>query len=172
MMAQVGSIAHQFSLVSGRTDDRTASLALAVMASASIVGRLLGGWMLARISSRGFVFALCIGQGIALVLYGATEGPALVAVAALFGCTVGNLLMMQALLLAEAFGLRAYGRIFSFNQLFMVAGVASGPAVMGLLYQYAGGYRAAYLAMAGASVLALLLITAAGPVRPSLEESP
>lgn len=171
MMAQVGSIAHQFSLVSGRTDDRTASLALAVMASASIAGRLLGGWMLARISSRGFVVALCIGQGIALVLYGVTEGPALVAVAALFGCTVGNLLMMQALLLAEAFGLRAYGRIFSFNQLFMVAGVASGPAVMGVLYQYAGSYRAAYLTMAGASVIALLLIMAAGPVRASVENS-
>ena len=171
MMAQVGSIAHQFSLVAGRTDDATAALALAIMASASIVGRLIGGWMLARISSRGFVMALTLGQCAALVLYALAQGRALLVVAALFGCTVGNLLMMQALILAEAFGLRAYGRIFSLNQLFMVAGVASGPAVMGFLYQFAGGYRASYLAMAGASILALLLVAAAGPVRPHTETS-
>lgn len=165
MMAQVGSIAHQFSLVAGRTNDEMAALALAVMASASIVGRLIGGSLLARISSRGFVMALTLVQCLALVLYALAQGRALIAVAALFGATVGNLLMMQALILAEAFGVKAYGRIFSLNQLFMVAGVAGGPAVMGLLYEFAGGYRASYLAMAGASVLALFLIAAAGPVR-------
>lgn len=170
MMAQVGSIAHQFSLVASRTaSDDMAALAVAVMASASIVGRLAGGWALAHISSRGFVLALASLQGLTLVLYAYGEGAALLGVAALFGCTVGNLLMMQPLMLAEAFGLRAYGRIFSFNQLFLVAGVASGPYVMGLLYQYAGNYEAAYLTMAVASVVSIALMIAAGPVRAHIE---
>ncbi|MDR3498636.1 MAG: MFS transporter [Parvibaculum sp.] len=166
MMAQVGAISHQFNLVAGRSgSESTAGLAVAVMAGASIVGRLAGGWALAYISSRYFVLALSVGQGAALILFAFAQGKVLLVVSALFGCTVGNLLMMQPLMLAEAFGLKAYGRVFSFNQLFMVTGVASGPAVMGLLYARAGNYENAYLVMAGASLLAFGLIWAAGPVR-------
>lgn len=167
MMAQVGTIAHLFSLVASRTEsDDTAALALAVMAGASVVGRLVGGWALAYISSRGFVIGLVVGQGAVLVLFAFAETAAtLIATSLLFGCTVGNLLMMAPLMGAEAFGLKAYGRIFSINQLCTVAGIASGPVAMGLLYAQAGGYRMAFLAMAAASTLALVLIWAAGPVR-------
>lgn len=167
MMAQVGMIAHQFRLVAERTgSDRIAAFAVAIMAGASIAGRLAGGWALAHIPSRNFVFALTLGQGAALVLYAFASGTtALLVMAALFGLTVGNLLMMQPLMLAEAFGLKAYGRIFSVNQFLMVAGVASGPAIMGLFYERAGGYDIACLAMAGASTLAFVFIAAAGPVR-------
>lgn len=167
MMAQVGTIAHLFSLVASRTgSDDTAALSLAAMAGASIVGRLIGGWALAYISSRGFVVALVIAQGIVLVLFAFAEtATALIAISILFGCTVGNLLMMAPLMSAEAFGLKAYGRIFSINQLCTVTGVASGPMAMGLLYAQAGGYHAAFLTMAAASALAFALIWAAGPVR-------
>jgi MFS family permease len=90
-------------------------------------------------------------------------------VSLLFGFTVGNLLMMAPLLSAEAFGLKAYGRIFSMNQLFTVAGVASGPLIMGLLYGQAGGYGPAFLCMAVASVISFFCIWAAGPVRALLD---
>ncbi len=171
MMAQVGGIAHLFSLVAGRTgSDDAAALALAVMAGASVVGRLIGGWALSYISSRGFVIGLTIGQGVVLVLLAFAESTvSLVASSLLFGLTVGNLLMMAPLLSAEAFGLKAYGRIFSINQLCNVVGVAAGPVVMGQLYARAGGYHAAFLAMAVASGFALILICAAGPVRALLD---
>lgn len=172
MMTQVGGIAHLFSLVAGRTgSDDAAALALAVMAGASVVGRLIGGWALSYISSRGFVIGLTIGQGVVLILLAFAESTAgLVASSLLFGLTVGNLLMMAPLLSAEAFGLKAYGRIFSINQLCNVVGVAAGPVVMGQLYARAGGYHAAFLAMAMASGIAFILICAAGPVRALLEE--
>ncbi len=89
----------------------------------------------------------------------------LIAATVIFGVTVGNLLMMQPLMLAEAFGLKAYGRIYSFNQLFMTAGVAVGPAAVGLLYEWLGGYGVAFLVMAAASGFAFVLMMAAGPVR-------
>src|SRR5690606_19220538 len=70
MMAQVGVIAHQFSLVAGRSgSDDTAALAVAIMAFASIAGRIAGGWALSFIPSRGFVIALVIMQGVALIFY-------------------------------------------------------------------------------------------------------
>lgn len=171
MMAQVGVIAHQFYLVAQRTgSDDTAALAVATMAFASIVGRLAGGWALSFISSRGFVIALVIGQGLALILYASAETTVgLVGATVLFGLTVGNLLMMQPLMLAEAFGLRAYGRIYSLSQLFMTLGVSMGPAAMGFLYEWLSGYDVAFIVMAAASFLACVLIVAAGPVRALIE---
>lgn len=171
MMAQVGVIAHLFRLVATRSESNdTAALAVAVMATASIVGRLLGGWGLAYMSSRLFVQALTLVQGAALVLYSLIDsGFALIATTILFGVTVGNLLMMQPLLIAEAFGLKAYGRIYSFNQLFMTLGVATGPAAIGFLYEWLGGYDVAFLVMAAASGLAFLLVILGGPVRALIE---
>lgn len=172
MMAQVGGIAHLFSLVAGRTgSDDTAALALAGMAGASVIGRLAGGWALSYISSRGFVIGLTVGQGAVLVLLAYAESAVgLIGASVLFGLTVGNLLMMAPLLSAEAFGLKAYGRIFSINQLCNVAGVAAGPVVMGQLYAKAGSYHAAFLAMAVASGVSFALICAAGPVRALLDD--
>tara|TARA_R110000824_G_scaffold155226_1_gene327500 strand:+ start:48124 stop:49434 length:1311 start_codon:yes stop_codon:yes gene_type:complete len=171
MMAQVGTIAHLYSLVAGRTQsDDTAALALATMAAASVVGRLVGGWALSFMSSRGFVIGLVIGQSVVLVLYAfAIDTTQLLTVSVLFGLTVGNLLMMAPLLSAEAFGLKAYGRIFSINQLCTVVGVAGGPVIMGLLFARTGGYDEAFLWVALASVLAFFSIWAAGPVRALLE---
>ncbi|MES1990494.1 MAG: MFS transporter [Pseudomonadota bacterium] len=167
MMAQVGTIAHLFSLVSGRTgSEATAAYALSCMAGASVIGRLIGGYALITISSRGFVVWLAIAQALVLVLFAYAESTvALLLVATLFGFTVGNLLMMAPLMTAEAFGLKAYGRILSLNQLCNVAGVASGPVVMGYLFAETGGYRTAFLSMALASSLSFFCIWAAGPVR-------
>lgn len=166
MMAQVGSIAHQFSLVAGRADDRDlAALAVSVMAGFSIAGRLAGGWVLPHISSRLFMGGLLIAQAIALSLYAFAATPTtLLLVAAMFGVTVGNLLMMQPLLIAEAFGTVAYARIYSTSQLFTTFGVASGPAAYGLIYEAANGYAASYLYGAAASIIGLLAIMIAGPV--------
>ena len=168
MMAQVGSIAHQFSLVAGRADDRDlAALAVSVMAGLSIAGRLVGGWVLPHISSRLFMGGLLIVQAIALSLYAFAATPTtLLMVAALFGVTVGNLLMMQPLLIAEAFGTVAYARIYSTSQLF----VASGPAAYGLIFEAANGYAASYLYGAAASIIGLMTILAAGPVEQQKQE--
>jgi predicted MFS family arabinose efflux permease len=109
-------------------------------------------------------------QGVALTLYASAEGtPALLATTVIFGVTVGNLLMMQPLLIAEAFGLKAYGRIYSFNQLLMTLGVATGPAALGFFYEWLDGYDVAFLVMAAASGLAFLLAVAAGPARALIE---
>lgn len=164
MMAQVGTIAHLFRLVATRTgSDDTASLAVALMAGSSIAGRLIGGQVLTRLPARPFVLALTLVQGSALVFYAfAQSEAALFAVALLFGTSVGNLLMMQPLIVAEAFGLKAYGRLFSWSQFAMTLGVASGPAMIGFIYEKAGGYQPAFLLMAAASLAAFFCLLAAG----------
>ena len=68
----------------------------------------------------------------------------------LFGVTMGNSLMMHPLLLAERFGTRDYGRIYSTSQLVTMVGVAGCPPLIGLLYEASGGYAVPFLAVAGA----------------------
>jgi len=165
MMAQVGALSHQFRLVSEREDAALAAVAVAVLAGSSIVGRLLGGVALTRLPIRAFTLTFMALQVCGLSAFAAAEGAvALIAASALFGVTVGNILMLQPLLLGEAFGLRDYGRIFALSQMFGTFGVAAGPALVGIVYDWASGYGAAYLTVAAASSMAFVIFALAGPV--------
>ena len=163
--AQVGAIAHFFRLISTRLEPESAALAVALLASASLVGRLAGGWLLVeKVPARGFALALVAMQAAALAFLSlAGTKIELLAAAVVFGLSVGNVLMMQPLLLAEAFGTRDYGRIYSTSQFVTVLGVASGPALVGLLYEASAGYTVPYLAMAAASLTGFAILLLSGP---------
>ena len=167
MMAQVGALSHQFRLVSLRGDEALAALAVSVLAASSIAGRLAGGVALARVPMRQFTLGFMALQAAGLAAFALASGPAaLIAASVLFGVTVGNILMLQPLLLGEAFGLRDYGRIFALSQAFGTLGVAAGPALVGLVYEAAGGSGPAYFTVACGSAVAFCVFAAAGPVRP------
>lgn len=166
MMAQVGALSHQFRLVTVREDAALAAIAVSVLAASSIVGRLLGGFALSRLPIRTFTLTFMAMQAVGLTAFAFADGVvALMAASVLFGVTVGNILMLQPLLLGEAFGLRDYGRIFALSQMFGTVGVAAGPALVGVVYDLAGGYTQAYLTVAAASVVALTIFAVSGAVR-------
>lgn len=166
MMAQVGGIAHLFNLVAERSDSGSAGTALQVLALSSLVGRLLGGVVASRLSMRALAVGLMAAQAGSLVLLAVLDGQVgLLVATVLFGLTVGNLLMLHPLLLAEQFGVRDYARIYSRSQFIATFGVAAGPAVVGVLHDVLGGYGAAFSLAAGASVLAAMVLTASGPTR-------
>jgi predicted MFS family arabinose efflux permease len=132
------------------------------MAGASITGRLISGWLLLKMPARGFTLAIVGMQGAGLVFLAFAHSPAaLIAGSILFGINLGHVLMMQALLLAERFGTRDYGRIFSICQLGTMTGVAGGPFAVGAIFQITGGYHAAFLAAAGASALGVITLIVA-----------
>jgi MFS family permease len=159
--SQVGALSHLFRLASLRADNQIAAAAVASLAAASITGRLTGGWLLLKISARGFALTCIALQSAAMAFLAFAQTPtAILAGAVLFGLNVGNVLMMQALLLAETFGTRDYGRIYATGQMATMMGMAGGPFLVGFLYEVAGGYRTAYLAAGlisavGCAVLAL-----------------
>ena len=165
MLAQVGGISHLFNLVATRSDAAVGASAVSLMASASIVGRFAGGWLISRFDTRVFALVCVVGQAASMSLLALAATPNhLLLAAGLFGSTVGNLLMLQPLLLAEAFGVRDYGRIFSLSQLLTTLGVAAGPALLGLLYDGFGGYTPAFGLAVCASVGALLALLGMGPL--------
>jgi MFS family permease len=163
--AQVGAITHLFRLASTRESPSVAALALALLASASVVGRLSGGWLLLRIPIRGFTVGMLLGQALALALLAFAADELLLVGAVLFGITVGNVLMLQPLLLAEAFGTRHYGRIYSVSSLITAAGVAGGPALTGLIYEGSGGYALPYVVLSAASLLSCAILLLAGSTK-------
>jgi MFS family permease len=161
--AQVGAIAHLFRLVSTRETGNAATLAVALMAAASVIGRLCGGWFLLRLPTRGFALAMFAVQAAALVLLSAAQTQGLLlAGTLLLGASVGNVLMLQPLLLVEAFGLRDYGRLYSLSQLLTAIGVAGGPVLVGVINAVTGGYTVPYLVVAVASLAGLALLLLSG----------
>ena len=87
---------------------------------------------------------------------------------AIFGATVGNLLMLQPLIIAETFGVRDYAKIFSVTNLMTSWGTATGPALLGVVYAGAGNhYSASYLVAAAAGVLGIVIFLAGGKLHPS-----
>ena len=83
----------------------------------------------------------------------------------LFGFSVGNLLMLQPLWLAEIYSTNIYPKVFALSNAFSVVGVAFGPYLLGLFY-VSSGYSSAYLVASLVSLAALVIIYLAGqPVR-------
>ena len=164
MLAQVGGIAHLYNLVAERRDAELATTALALLAVSSLVGRLLGGAVASRTSMRGLALVLMIGQALSLAMLAVLDGPgALLVTTVAFGLTVGNLLMLHPLLLAERCGVRDYGRIYSRSQLVATLGVAGGPLFIGGLHDVVDGYGIAFAVAGGASVLAAAVLSLSGP---------
>lgn len=163
LLAQVGGIAHLFTIGSERVDRGTATLAVSVLAACSIIGRLFGGAVLHRVSVRRFSFLVMLLQASGLMLLaGASSRPAILVAAAVFGLSVGNILLLQPVLLADVFGVRDYPRIFSLSQLVSTLGVAAGPIIVGVIRDAAGGYGPAYVTAAAASVAGLGVLASVG----------
>jgi MFS family permease len=162
--SQVGAIQQLVKLVEERTDPDTAAVATIALAGMSVAARLAGGRIVPRLPMIGFTSALAVTQGAAMVAIAyANRTVALLVAILLFGATVGNILMLQPLLIAERFGVIDYPRIFSRSQFFTTFGVAGGPLLLGWLYDHAGGYRTSYLVAAGCSLVGAAVLAWGGP---------
>ena len=162
--AQVGGALQLVKLVEERTNRSTAILATIVLSSMSIVSRFIAGRIIPRVDMTRFTVGLATLQGLSMASIALNESRiGLLLSIALFGITIGNMVMMQSLLLAERFGVRDYPRIAARSGLISFSGTALGPLLLGWLYDVAGGYRAAYLAAAICSLLGAAMFSFAGP---------
>jgi cyanate permease len=162
--SQVGAIQQLVRLTEERTDKATASFATLVLAATSVVSRLVGGRVVTRLPMTQVTVALSAVQMVALAgIAFASSTAALFGAIVLFGATVGNLLMLQPLLIAERFGVLDYPRIFSRSQFASMFGTAGGPLLLGLLRDEAGGYRTSYLVAAACSLVGAGVIASGGP---------
>jgi MFS family permease len=163
MGVQVGGIAHQYGLVAERASPGIAVYLLAILPTFSIIGRLAGGIFADRTPIGSFTMIMIFIQTVAMFLLGtASSDAALVIGLSIFGISVGNLLMLHPLLIANAYGLRHYPRLYSVSNLLSALGVAAGPAVIGFTLSVTGTYTVAYLGGGVIAGMALAVFALAG----------
>lgn len=163
MAAQVGGIAHLFNHVATVNNHIVGSTAVSLLALVSIFGRLLGGFLLAAGFPIRVLTAVSLAiQAFGLGVLGFAETPVASLVGtAVFGLSVGNLLMLQPLLLVQAFGVQHYPRLFAVSHACSTVGVAGGPLAMGIIHD-ASSYAGSFGTAAVASAAALVVFIAAG----------
>jgi predicted MFS family arabinose efflux permease len=168
--SQVGGIQQLVKLVEERTTADTAALATLVLAGTSVIARLIGGRVIASLPMVPFTAAMAVLQTVAMIaLAFAMSSTPIFAAIVLFGATIGNILMLQPLLIAERFGVLDYPRIYSRAQLFGLVGTAGGPLLLGWLYDVAGGYRASYIVAGVLSFSGAVAVLFAGSERVQVE---
>jgi MFS family permease len=164
MGTQVGGIAHLYNRGDAIATPLQASFAVSVMATLAVLGRFVGGVLIGRVPIKAFALANLLGQMLGFVVIAhALDATQLWIGAALFGFTIGNLLMLQPLMLAQAFGVTDYPKIYSLSQAVTTLGVASGPVLLGAIAA-TDGYLVGFSTLAAISGGALALIVAAGAV--------
>jgi MFS family permease len=164
MLAQVGGIAHQYGLLSERVTTEQSRYLIALLPLFSIVGRLAGGWILDMVVTKTFTLCMMVLQAVSLGLVSIAENVWLLGIGlALFGVTVGNLLMLQPLIIAEVYGLKDYSRLYSWSNLLTMFGVAGGPVLIGLLFVTTGSYQLPYLVVAVMGFMATFVYILAQP---------
>ena len=161
--AQVGGVQQLVKMVEERTDRTTATLGTVVLSLFSIIARFTASRAIERLDMTRFTVLIAVTQGASLALIGLMNSSVgLLIGIALFGCTIGNMLMMQSLLIAQRFGVLDYPRIAARQGLISFTGTAGGPLLLGALHDFAGGYRSSYLAAGACSLLGALLFSLAG----------
>jgi MFS family permease len=164
MGSQVGAIQQIVKLVEERTSAGTAALATSVLSGASVVFRLVGGRIIPKFPLAKFMVFIAVMQGVAIILIGQMEStiPLMLAIG-LFGAMVGNVLMMQSLLIAQRFGVKDYPRISARSGLVSLTGTAIGPILIGTIRDSSGGYTVPYLVAGCISLIGALIFTTSGP---------
>ena len=143
---------------------RQASLAVLMYGTASVIARLLWGYLADRFPVRHLITiaALLIAAGI-FIFINVASMPVLVFYMMLAGLTIGGWVLLNPLIVANYFGRAHLGSVSGLMRPVSTIAVASGPVVVAALYDATGTYTWAWVMMAGTWALAALLVFLARP---------
>jgi predicted MFS family arabinose efflux permease len=168
VVALNGAIAHLLALLTDRgMASSTATSLLIGVGLATILGRLISGFLLDR------VFAPHLAAGIFLIpligmttlLFGGASLIAGLATAICFGFSLGAEVDIVGYLVSRYFGLRHYGEIYGYIFAIFTIGSGVGPYLMGLSFDMTHSYTAALGAFCGMLIVASATIWRLGPYR-------
>ncbi len=167
LVAQTGYIIHQVSFLEDRLGSRSeAAFTLSVTAFGSIVARLLVGIFADGVDKRLLTVILFLVQGTCILFIIHTESIAATWVITLiFGLTIGNIYMMQSLLVGEIFGMVSFGAVFGLVSLAGQVGSGLGPIGVGYLHDQTGNYTVPFTITAILTYAAAVAVLFARPGR-------
>jgi hypothetical protein len=137
LFAQIGLIAHLFSLLAPVLGAQPAGWAMALATALAIAGRTLVGWLMPAGAGRRLVacvsYAVQIAGSMAFILAAETSAPLLLAGVVLFGIGIGNATSLPPLIAQTEFARDDVARVVA-----LVVGISQGayafaPAAFGLI---------------------------------------
>ena len=168
LATQTAVLIHQLSFLT--QDDRlgsrgAAALAVTTTTIGSIVARLVVGMFADGWDKRRLTMLLFVMQGLAVFAYTVVDGTLAIYVVALtFGFTIGNIYMMQSLLVGEIFGMVSFATVMGVVTLSGQVGSGVGLVFMGWLHDRSGGYEGPFTVLGALNVAAAGVIAFARPV--------
>jgi MFS family permease len=175
-IAQNGAITHMSALLTDRGVSASGgAIALSAMGGASLLGRLVTGWLLDRFFAGRVSFVLLAIAALgAFVLSGANSLPLGVLSAVLIGFGMGGEADVTPYLLSRYFGLRSFTTLYGLTWTAYAIAGAIGPMIMGKAFDATGSYEALLvtLAIGTFSVGALMLRIPAYESRSVLQPAP
>ena len=163
-------------LTEHRVTATAAALALSVRGGAGIIGRLCVGFLIDRFSPQRIQTCILLlsAAGTLILAYAGTSAVALIG-AALLGIGLGSEADVAPYLLARYFGRRHFSVLYGLTWTAYAIGGATGPMMIGHLYDRAGFYQPRfilYLACVAfaAAVLSLALRRDRGRIEPAASE--
>jgi sugar phosphate permease len=159
LFCQIAVTTHLLQILADRMDAATAASAAALTPLGSIASRLVVGGFADRVHKGRLALGLVLLQSSAYLLLAAasTHAP-LYAASLCFGFAIGNLFMLQPLMIGEHFGMRSFGVVSGLLSLATQVISSLGPVALGAAAQSLGGYAKvlpALAAIALASAIAL-----------------
>jgi len=168
LCGQITFMIHGVSFLSPHLGPAGAAMAVSLMSGASFCGRFLVGSFVDRADKRKVAVICFLLQGAAVFTAAhSTQPVVLYPCVILFGLTMGNIIMVQPLIVGEFFGVVSFGRVSGLMMLFTSSGSAFGPLLAGLLFDVTQGYKVSFTLFACAYVLASLVILCARPPVPA-----
>jgi MFS family permease len=170
LMAQVGFIVHQMSILLLQLGLTSAGSAVAMTAGAATVGRLSLATVIDRVNQR-LVAALSFASqagGLGLILACPHAHWALYLGSVVFGLSVGNVVTLPALIVQREFATRSFGLVIGLSSMIGQIGLSAGPGLLGLLRDLSGGYAVSIGLCVGVQIVAALSIL----LRPSSAQLP
>ncbi len=167
LVAQTGYIVHQVSFLEERLGSRSAAaFTLSVTALGSIIARLAVGMFADNVDRRLLTVILFLVQGSCILLIINTESvPATWVLTLVFGLTIGNVYMMQSLLVGEIFGMVSFGAVFGLISLAGQVGSGLGPIGVGAIHDATDGYTVPFTITALLTYASAIAVLFARPAK-------
>jgi predicted MFS family arabinose efflux permease len=141
LLAQIGFIVHQIALLEPKIGRTSAGLAVSVMTSVAIVGRLGLGAVVDRLDPRLVTAASLVSQAAALLAIMQTDAVSVVlAACAVFGFSVGNIITLPPLIIHREFSAASFVVVLGLSSAISGTVGALGPGLVGLVRDWSGGY--------------------------------
>lgn len=158
----VGTMAHFVPMMTDRGIDRGTAAAMAgLIGLATIVFRVLCGWLVDHVHARFVLAGIALTATAGLLLLSFGNGlEAGAAAAILLGAVFGAEADLLAYQISRYFGRAAFGRLYGIAFGAFVVGVGTGPLLLGASFDHLGGYRPGTLMFAACGIVVAALALA------------